>query len=486
MRRSLPSSLKFYLLFSGFYFVVLADIAGCVSHKSLMDPIIKDFDKGDFSKAQVGIEPLLSEYTLQDLDEDGKPDAPIHGVVFNLDGGNIQQIAGDYKNSIATFQRVYDTIIPYYDSESETRVTEELAAAITNQTARTYRATSYERIMLNTYQALNYFAIDQADKGNIELNRAQKWQDHINYEGYAAKEQAAMLDRFRPSGYDLQSTLKDRNFSMEMKRQYGTLRDMRAYANYEIPYTVYLRAVNGLGIGTQSKLEQSRNDFKHVAEMLSPPSSDLVRKDVEFVDSIIMGTKPQKRLFIFVESGRAPSLKEFRLDIPLGIKEVPYVGAAFPVLEIHDQPSVTGFTVNLENAVHSELLTDMDAVVAHDFNRRLPGIIFATLVSSATKALATYEAQKTGGGYAAIAGAVYQAVVNSADLRCWLTLPKKVLWTRVDRPASGDISIRMSDGQIISVKVPDELVSVLRIRTVNAGTKPSVMIFAIKIGEPIE
>ena len=156
------------------------------------------------------------------------------------------------------------------------------------------------------------------------------------------------------------------------------------------------------------------------------------------------------------------------------------------MLEIHDQPSVTGFTVNLENAVHSELLTDMDAVGAHDFNRRLPGIIFATLVSSATKALATYEAQKTGGGYAAIAGAVYQAVVNSADLRCWLTLPKKVLWTRVDRPASGDISIRMSDGQIISVKVPDELVSVLRIRTVNAGTKPSVMIFAIKIGEPIE
>lgn len=67
------------------------------------------------------------------------------------------------------------------------------------------------------------------------------------------------------------------------------------------------------------------------------------------------------------------------------------------MLEIHDQPSVTGFTVNLENAVHSELLTDMDAVVAHDFNHRLPGIIFATLVSSATKALATYEAQKRAG-----------------------------------------------------------------------------------------
>jgi len=124
----------------------------------------------------------------------------------------------------------------------------------------------------------------------------------------------------------------------------------------------------------------------------------------------------------------------------------------------------------------------MDAVVAQDFNHRLPGIIVATLVSSATKALATYGAQKVGGGVGAAAGALFQAATNSADLRCWLTLPKRVLWARVDRPASGDISIRMSDGQAITVKVPDEAVSVVRIRTVNAGTKPSVMMFAIKPG----
>ncbi len=476
------------ILFKAFfaYGLLFIGLVGCASHNSKMGPVMQDFDKGDYLKSETAIKPLLSEYTLQDKDGDGKPDAPINGVVFNLDGANIQQIAGNYKGSIATYQSVYETVIPYYGDVAETKVTEELAAATTNQTTRTYRGTSYDRIMMNTYQALNYFAVEpqQADKANIEFNRANKWTDYIKKDNAQIdEEQKVMAGQGKDKGYDIQSTLKDKKFTTEMDKQYGTVRDMRAYANYEIPYAVYLRAVNGLAMGTQSKWEQSKNDFKHAAEMLVPPASDLVKNDVALMESIITGKKSTKSVFIFVEAGRAPSLKEFRLDIPLGIKEVPYVGAAFPVLEIHKEPSVTAFTVNLEKAVQSELLTDMDAVVAQDFNHRLPGIIVATLVSSATKALATYGAQKAGGGgYAALAGTLYQAATNSADLRCWLTLPKRVLWARVDRPASGDISIRMSDGQAITVKVPDEAVSVVRIRTVNAGTKPSVMMFAIKPG----
>jgi hypothetical protein len=70
--------------------------------------------------------------------------------------------------------------------------------------------------------------------------------------------------------------------------------------------------------------------------------------------------------------------------------------------------------------------------------------------------------------------------MNSADLRCWLTLPKRVLWARVDRPASGELSVALSDGRTVGpVALAAGAVSVVRIRTASAGTEPAVLTFSI-------
>ena len=472
------STLEFFLRVTALLLSMIA-MTGC-GYDSKMKSTMMEFDQGKFSSAATQITPLMAEYSLQDSDGDGKSDAPINGVVFYLDGGTIQQAAAQYPASVATYESVWKEISPYLDEKAETKVTEEVAAALTNQTIRTYRGTGVDRIMLNTYQSLNYFALGQSEKAAVELRRAQNWQTDFVEKNQAQieKETKAFEESGKKNGYDANKTLDDPGFQAVINANYGTLREMRGYSNYEIPYSTYLRAVNRFATG---QFEQARTTFKRVAEMLPAPATEEVLKDVDMAGNAANGQTPAQCVFVFVEAGRAPSLKELRLDIPLFIAQVPYVGAAFPLLEMHNEPSVTGFTVSAADVVtNAALLTDMDAVVAQDFNARLPGIIIATLVSSASKAAATYGLQQGMGNWGSIIGAVYQVAANSADLRCWLTLPKRVLWCRVNRPESGVISLTMSDGKTIGpVPIPSAPVTVIRVRTVNAGTDPAVMTFTI-------
>ncbi len=207
-------------------------MTGC-GYDSKMKSTMMEFDQGKFSAAATQVAPLMAEYSLQDSDGDGKSDAPINGVVFYLDGGTIQQAAAQYPASVATYESVWKEISPYLDEKAETKVTEEVAAALTNQTIRTYRGTGVDRIMLNTYQSLNYFALGQSEKAAVELRRAQNWQTDFVEKNQASieKETKAFEDSGKKNGYDASKTLQDPGFQAVLNANYGTLREKRGYSN---------------------------------------------------------------------------------------------------------------------------------------------------------------------------------------------------------------------------------------------------------------
>ena len=129
-----------------------------------------------------------------------------------------------------------------------------------------------------------------------------------------------------------------------------------------------------------------------------------------------------------------------------------------------------------EKPVNASLLCDVDAVVKRTFDDQLPLVITATLVSSASKAVATYFAQKAAGDYgwaAALGGAIYQVAMNSADLRCWLTLPKQWMVARLPRPACGKLSVALGDGQRLdNLEIPDAPYTLVHVKSVRSGTVP--------------
>ncbi len=425
--------------------VLLLLLPAC-SHTDRMKPTLDAYTKGDYTKALEVYQPLLQDRSDSEKDR----------TLYALEGGAIAMAAGNRAESIRLFEDAYDRMRPYLDEAPDVRISAEAAAILTNQTVIPYIGTTYDRIMESVYQALNYYAMGDANKAGVELRRAYMWQkDAVEKradEIEALEKKTA--EAAKKNSFDPSQTLKDPGFDGSIKTAYAPTKEMQGYADFAVPYASWLEGVGLLASNQNNSIAQAKVAFEKVVGMLPESGRPMVAADALLAENAVRGATLPPLVLAIYETGMGPSLKEFKIQIPIFTRQVPYVGASFPVLELHGGNS-NGFMLEPEGgtAIAGSLLTDMDAVVATDFNLKLPAIITKTIVSSAIKAVATYAAQNAANQqnsnaaiFVALAGAIYQVATNSADLRIWNTLPKQVMYARMERPTSGSVTLVGHDG----------------------------------------
>ena len=345
--------------------------------------------------------------------------------------------------------------------------------------------------MCLTHQALNHLERGDLATAGISLRRAQAWQEDAKAR-YADEieelEEKASARAKSEQSFDAKKAQQDPAVQRGLEAQYAPLRDLQSYSDFTVPYSSLLRGLRLQFSGSNASIADARTVLSNTAAMLPEKQRAYLLEDVKLADDMTRGAPFPPSVYVFVETGMAPRLDSFELNIPLFIPQVPYIGVAFPVLKLQEG-AVTGFTARAGTAAYSgSVVTDMDAVVGGDFNRRLPGIIALTIASSATKALATYAAQEAAGDgvgrwIVAGVGAVYQAAVNDADLRTWITLPKQVLYARMPAPADGLVTVELGDGQRVGpINVEPKGATIVHIRTPRVGAAPAtrVMRFVVK------
>lgn len=461
--------------------ITAAFFAGC-SHQDRMKPIVSAFENGNYAAASSELEPLLADRRDSEKDR----------TLYELEAGAIYAAAGDLERSKAAFGAADERMWEYLDDAPEVRISEQAAAILTNQTVITYVGRPYDRIMCTTYQALNHLASADLDAAGVSLRRSLEWQRDAT-ERFAEEIEALQKKADEAStskGYDTKAAMEDPGVKGGFDSAYGPLRDMKGYAGFAVPYSSYLQAIQFLLTGRTEALGQATVAFRQVAGMLGESDRIYAEEDARIAEKAASGSQIPPSVYVLVEAGMGPWLDEFRLDIPLFMRRVPYVGVAFPVLKFKEV-GPSAFTVRAGGeSFPSRVLTDMDRVVGDDFNRRLPAIIALTIVSSATKAIATYAMQEAAheqsselAWAAAIAGAVYQVATNNADLRTWVTLPKHVLYARLPAPSDGVVEIDLGDGQRIGpVSVESNGATIVHVRAPRAGapTALRVMPFSVK------
>lgn len=377
---------------------------------------------------------------------DGKDDS-VDSIVFLLEEGSAWRAAEQYDESNVTFETAREKVNEW-DARAELRVGETVWANFTNLSYLPYTGYAYDRVMLHTYVALNYLAMEDYESARVMLNRALEAQREAVRqnaeaiaEAQAAAEESASKAAKDEDIYNAERALKDKRFNASIDDHYRYLAKYQAYADYVNPFTVYLDGLYFLAQATgPSDLERARKSFERVRGMILYPG--YIEEDIAAVDNAFAGQSVPPTTWVLFETGMAPIREEQRIDIPLFIvsREVPYVGVAFPTLKFN--PSyVPGLSIRTRSdAYETELLCSMDSVVAQEFENELPVVITRTLISAGTKALAQYgiyEATKDSGTLGAliqIAGVVYQAAMNQADLRTWVTLPKQFQLARLPTP----------------------------------------------------
>lgn len=373
-------------------------------------------------------------------------------LVYWMAAGHMAQAAGETDRSRHWFGLAYEQIRPYLDTKAEATVSEAIATTAVNQTVRIYRGTPPERIMLCGLQGVNCLVEGNLDGARLELNRARDFQQDAvsRFEQEVAAEQSVAQESWKAEGWDpsIAGSALD-----QVRTQQGDLAKIRGYASFGNPFVSYMRAVFLIASsGDASDRQNARADLKSVQEMV--PGFKLADEDIALIDA----DAPAGRVpvtWVFFLTGLAPSYEEFRLDIPIPVGEVNYVSAAFPVLKLRndylDAIEVQGPAGTTPR--RSLPLADLDAVVAEEFNARLPAIVTQEIISSAAKAAATWAASQAAysqdyyaGLAVQIAGIAYQAASTAADLRCWSTMPKQVGLLRVPTPSDGALEICRSTG----------------------------------------
>jgi hypothetical protein len=394
-------------------------------------------------------------------------------IVWRLEQGAVLRGAGKYEESNKAFDQAQEKI-DQHSQEAKVKVGNEAAALLSNQANLPYTGRAYDGIMLNTYKALNYLQLGEPDKARVELIRAyQRQQDAVTdnqrriekVQGEAAKSKdKATMDKAE----------QNPKFKSQMQGAYTGLDNLKAYANYVNPFTVYLDGLYFMADAVDaSDLERAHKSLERVVGFAS--DNNYVKQDLATVDDLINGKPLPPTTYVIFETGCAPVRGQIRIDIPIIVTKVSYVGAAFPTLKPQGnyQPSLT-VTANGTSQTTS-LVASMDSVIGLDFKNEMPVVITKTIAATVTKAVAAYAVNEAANQQSSLLGfasqigtAVAQVAVNIADTRTWTTLPKEFQVCRLPTPPDRKIELTVGGSQKTSVTIADGTINIVYAKSITA------------------
>ncbi|MCH8474485.1 MAG: hypothetical protein LAT55_04570 [Opitutales bacterium] len=465
----------------GCFLVLLAFTGtGCVSHRGQSNAMERAWVRGEVDRA-ANLAATIAERQAGGRDE----------VLWYLQAGRTLQAAGDFAASREAFAEA-EARARDWDDRMGALAAREVAAALTNLQSLPYRATPADRVMLQTYQALNFLHEGEIAEARVILNRLQNQQQEIqrhnarriDEERERIRTEATQVEKSRDSRpFDPSRAASDERFQRQLDRAYRPLQEMEAYADFLNPAALYLEALFFLHRPQiPADLERARFALRRVRGMV--PGHPVLEADAETLAGILRGEEREPLVYVLLETGLAPEKREVRLDFPLYLftDEVPYVGAAFPQLHFRMNYDRTLRVRGDGQEVETALLADMDRIIGTEFERELPLIIAKTLASSGIKAAAVYTLRRavrseseTMAGLVNLFGLLYQYSMNRADLRSWTTLPKQWQIARMARPADGVLElIRPEANKTWKLDLPDGVVILVHIQLPSRQASPII------------
>ncbi len=411
-----------------------------------------------------------------------------------------EEVSAEYaRRSNAAFDLAEEKVNAW-EEQAKTKVGAELGAALTNQASLPYRGRAYDKVMMNTYKALNYLSLRDKDKARVELNRSlQRQRDAVadNEKRIAkASEEAAAAARGelkdeqgKSAAYDANRAVDDPKTGPALQAALdASIAPMKPYGDYVNPFAVFL---DGLFFTTLGEVgddwERGRKSFERVASMV--PDNAFLQADLAAAAAAAEGKAPEGVTYVIFETGTAPSRDQVRVDIPtfLVTSRLAYVGASFPKL-VFNQDYVPALSVTAgDQTVNTATVASMDSVIANDFKNEWPTVVTKTLITTATKAIVQAAVQKAaedrGGMWAGLAASVIMSGINAAtniaDTRTWTSLPKEFQYARVATPASRELTISAGTEQK-TVKLVDGSVNVVYVKSSSSSSPLFVSQFALK------
>lgn len=410
-------------------------------------------------------------------------------LVWELDAAGILYGMKRHAEAEIALEKATQTL-EYWDEQADILLSKETAATFTNLNALPYRGRGSDRIMLQTYRALNFLESGQTEQARVALNAAYQAQTEAVERN--AKEIKAAQAAAEKESVDVAALQKSPELAAALNRNQSPLAAVAAYADYVNPFTTWLHGVYFLRAGLSgSDLERARKSLERVAQM--EPGNSFVLADCEEAENPLTD-KPIT--YVIFEYGVAPRIRESRVDtflpVPVGrnMTIVP-ISIALPELSRENTGPLPPMTAD---NIPAQRLCDMNRVVKTDFENAYPIVLTRTLTTAFLKAAASaaanvaameYSRRDDSGAAAFVAlGTMIGTSVltyssSAADVRAWQTLPEYFSLVRLPTPQSRRISVKVG-WHSREVDLIPGTVNVVVVKAVGIATEPSIAQFILK------
>lgn len=387
--------------------------ASCASFRELYPKVDALAAAGQYSDAAALIEKNKDEYGDR------------NSVLYHLDMGTMLHYAGKWKESNVHFAAAERRMDELY-TES---ITGHVAAFAVNDNLLPYRGEDFESVIVDLYQALNWIQQGNLENALIFARKVDQKLDFINRQYDVDKKNVYKEDAFARL---LTGALWEASGGSEGLNN--------AYISYNTAWGIYdkdfsknyqVRAPPVLG-----------ENLLTTAMFMGRDELALARQRYGNLPVLSPQEKGSKygQLYVVHFSGRSPVKYESGFQGTFGTYFVKVVFPAYRRVAY----SVSGSQVLMDGQVAGQLdpAEPIGSIALTNLDNRKSRIYAKAIARAGAKLAANaalqQQARKQGGDvaglFAAVVGGVATAATEQADLRCWQTLPDRILFGRVLMP----------------------------------------------------
>ncbi len=396
-------------------------------------------------------------------------------LLWVLQTGAMDRMLKRYEASNAAFDRAEEGFAHFDQQIVLGRTAQTAGGILLNDTVLPYTGRHYDRVMVNTYKALNFAVMGDRSGARVEFNRALQRQDEAKVLFARQAEQlrqslAAEEARYGGGNRVIERSLNSSRMDAILNEKYRNLDAFRVYADFINPFTTYVAGLYFWLSGDTGKAVDLLKEAYGLTGKHPVVADDFRRAD--------RGLSPSGEVWVIFENGLAPRRQEVRIDLPILIESAPvyYVGTAFPNL-LPARPAYPFMTVEADSGspVSTQTVADMDAVIAAEFKKELRGITTREVARVALKTYFQHQMiDRYGSGGGIIAG-IYQAATTRADLRMWSALPADFQLAHLRIPYDRKLVVIPAGGTRFPINIPEDCRNVIiYIRSVAKGAYPVI------------
>lgn len=392
-------------------------------------------------------------------------------LLWRLEAGMSAHVGQSYPESFQLLDAAYRRVVEYQDRAllDAANISQQIGRILVNEKTAPYEGEVFEQILLQAYQAKNVFLSGKREGVITEVLRCYDIQDKARriYDEELRTTQAEADKTAAQSSGDEGFDPAKVEAEMQKAYQYSDQAELKTpEAVYDMRYVRYLTAWLRDAVATrQADYNSALIDMKYVADIFGDVpfvAQDLAR--LMRLSGDAQGAKELRQkagldpippgagsVTLFLEAGTAPKKRQFKMIFPT------YSGAAAFAMPIYEptRNRVAGAMLEIGGVRREAVcLTDLQEVAFQYHRNRLPLMIARQIIRLAVK-IGLQEGGRavianTSDGIGAQAGAlawtigasIWNVVSEQADLRCWRTLPKRMIVTRAYLP-EGDYPARL-------------------------------------------